>query len=103
MLTNKITELIQQLDAECEKEGVVISLTAFDEEGETVLLQTQNKSLASLAIVEQIKQVKKMADCDCENCAKMRADQAASTHEFHVNSQEELVDVIDRIFKGEFN
>ena len=32
MLTNKIKDLIQQLDAECVKEGVVISLTAFDED-----------------------------------------------------------------------
>lgn len=103
MLTNKIKDLIQQLDAECVKEGVVISLTAFDEDGEICLLQTQNKAGAIIAIEEQVKQLTKIPDCDCENCTRTRTEQAASTHEFHVSSPEELVDALDRILKGEFN
>lgn len=100
MLTNKIKELINQLDEECKNERVVISMTAFDSEGEIFTLQTNQKLGVGIAIQQQIEMWEEMAECDCENCQKRKAQPA---HEFHVDSVEDLVDVLDRIANGEFD
>lgn len=100
MLTSKIKELIDQLDEECKKERVVISMTAFDGEGEIFTLQTNQKLGVGIAIQQQIEMWEEMAECDCENCQKRKAQPA---HEFHVDNVEDLVDVLDRIANGEFD
>lgn len=102
MLTNKIINLINQLDEECKKEKVIISLTVFDEKGEAKLVQSNNKIGALVAVGEQIKQLEQLSNWDCENCQKKSNDDTPK-HKFHVNSAEDLADVLDRIAKGEFD
>lgn len=57
MLTEKIKTLISELHQECEKQGVTLSLCAFDDEGKANNAYVGSEMKIRIAIIEQKKKL----------------------------------------------
>jgi hypothetical protein len=110
MISKKIQKMINDLNDECENEGVTLTLGVLSEEDQVGISQYGNTGSLATLIKEQIKGiVENVSDeCDCPACKAAREfrEELEETeevdHEFIINSPEDLVDVLKRIAEGEF-
>ena len=109
-MNEKIENLIEELKSECNKENIGLSLSLVDE-GRYGVTAAGPAKLIVIGALLQRKEYIEIAEgnCHCEECKTIREvinavdDEVSSAqHTFVIDNEEDLADVMTRIFKGEF-
>ena len=112
MKNEKIQKLIEKLAKECQKQNMALSLATSDTEGDVVIAQSGVSSLIAIAAFEQYSQMKEeltKSDCDCQAHRQLKElygieteNTSKQTHTFVTDDPNEVVDILSRILRGEF-
>ncbi|MBE6171037.1 MAG: hypothetical protein E7152_15580 [Enterococcus casseliflavus] len=111
-MNEKIQRLIEELAEECQKEDVALSLATLDVTGEMALAQVGNKALVALAVLDQYNQEKQELlenDCNCYGHRTLKRmfgidteESSKQTHTFMTDDPNDVIDIISRALRGEF-
>lgn len=109
-MNKKIKNLIEELKSECNKENIGLSLSLVNEET-FGMIAAGPANLAVMGALLQRKEYIEIAEgnCSCGGCQEVREvinafdDEVSSAqHTFVIDNEEDLADVMTRIFKGGF-
>ncbi|HBC4465024.1 hypothetical protein P0E52_08305 [Enterococcus faecalis] len=111
-MNDKIQKLIKKLEKECQKKDVGLSLATIDSEGEVAMAQIGEDVMIAIAAHSQYTRVKEVLaelDCDCpmhRHLKEMYGIETETTaknkHTFVTDDPNDLMDILSKIFRGEF-
>ena len=111
-MNDKIQKMIKKLAKECQKEDIGLSLATIDSEGELAMAQVGEDAMVAIAAHSQYtltKEKLEQSDCDCPKHRLLKEmygieteTTTKNTHTFVTDDPNDLMDILSKIFRGEF-